>query len=58
MTKFWMTKVIEEDGNLGIIMPTDLLGSMNWKLGELLKWEIAPNGSIIISKTNIISSGE
>jgi antitoxin component of MazEF toxin-antitoxin module len=58
MTKYWVTKVVEQDGNLGMIVPAELLQSVDWKIGELLKWELNSSGSIIISKTNIISSGD
>lgn len=55
MVKVWVTKVIEQDGYLGVEVPGDLLKSLGWKPNQLLEWKAEKSGDVVISKTNIIS---
>ena len=55
MVKVWVTKVIEQDGYLGVEVPGDLIKSLDWKPNQLLQWKAGSNDEITITKTNIIS---
>ena len=53
----YITKVVkdEETGELGILIPEELLKELDLHLDELLNWELNENNnSIRITKTKII----
>ena len=58
MKKTFTTKVLKDDesGELGILIPEELLHSLNLQVGQLLEWKIEDDNTVIITKTNILDS--
>lgn len=42
--KVWTTKVVEENGELVILFPPDLMQHVGWKEGDNLAWVISDDG--------------
>lgn len=42
--KVWTTKVAEENGELVILFPPDLMQHVGWKEGDNLAWVISDDG--------------
>lgn len=55
MSKY-VTKVVEEDGNLVILFPPELYEHLDLKVNELLVWEFNDDNSVKVSKTKIIDN--
>ena len=48
--KTW-TAYIQKDGDdLILPFPDDLLQELHWKEGDVLKWDVRPDGSIILTR--------
>jgi hypothetical protein len=45
--KFYTAEVIEEDGELALDIPDELMETMNWKVGDTLRWEQAGEAWIL-----------
>lgn len=43
-TKVWTTNVVEENGELVILFPPDLMQHVGWKEGDNLAWVISDDG--------------
>lgn len=58
MKKTFTTKVVKDDesGELGFLLPEELLQELNLQVGQLLEWKIEDNNTVIITKTNILDS--
>jgi len=48
--KTW-TAYIQKDGDdLILPFPDDLLQELNWKEGDVLEWDVRPDGSIVLTR--------
>lgn len=58
MKKTFTTKVVKDDesGELGFLLPEELLQELNLQIGQLLEWKIEDDNTVIITKTNILDS--
>lgn len=58
MKKTFTTKVVKDDesGELGFLLPEELLQELNLQVGQLLEWKIEDDNTVIITKTNILDS--
>jgi hypothetical protein len=43
-TKVWTTKVIEENGELILLFPPELMEETKWKEGDALAWVVSDDG--------------
>ena len=44
MTQNWTVKLIEEDGELLLPFPEDVIKVLDWEEGTVVCWEITTNG--------------
>jgi hypothetical protein len=44
MTQNWTVKLIEEDGELFLPFPEDVIKVLDWEEGTVVCWEITTNG--------------
>jgi hypothetical protein len=51
MTQHWTTRVEEDDdGELLITFPDELMQTMNWQEGDVIVWNIGEDGTISLTK--------
>ena len=43
-TKVWTTKVVEDNGELVILFPPNLMKHVGWREGDNLAWVISEDG--------------
>ena len=49
--KVWISKVIEEDGNIVVTFEPGMLEALGWKGGDTILWaEPSDDGTVIIKK--------
>jgi antitoxin component of MazEF toxin-antitoxin module len=60
MKKVFATKVLkdEETGELGILIPEELLKELDLQIGQLLEWKINDDDTVTITKTKIVDTTE
>jgi antitoxin component of MazEF toxin-antitoxin module len=60
MKKIFTTKVLkdEETGELGILIPEELLKELDLQIGQLLEWKINDDDTVLITKTKIVDTTE
>jgi len=60
MKKVFATKVLkdEETGELGILIPEELLKELDLQIGQLLEWKINDDDTVLITKTKIVDTTE
>ena len=58
MKKTFTTKVVKDDesGELGFLLPEELLQELNLQIGQLLEWKIEDENTVVITKTKILDS--
>ena len=58
MKKTFTTKVVKDDesGELGFLIPEELLQELNLQVGQLLEWKLEDDNTVTITKTNILDS--
>lgn len=58
MKKTFTTKVLKDDesGELGILIPEELLQELNLQVGQLLEWKLEDENTVVITKTKILDS--
>jgi hypothetical protein len=54
----WIAKVFEENGDIGFLIPVNIVEILNLKIDELVELEKINNDELVIRKTNIIHSTE
>lgn len=52
----YVTKVIEDNGDLVMLFPPELYDHLDLKVNELLVWEFNDDQTITVSKTKIIDN--
>jgi len=50
MTQHWTTQVEEDDGELLITFPDELMQTMDWCEGDVIVWNIGEDGTISLTK--------
>lgn len=50
MKKIYTAEVIEENGECILPLPEDMLKEVGWKEGDVLKWDVRPDGTYVLSK--------
>lgn len=48
--KVWTAYVRQDGDNLIVPLPDDLLESMDWKIGDVLIWDVREDGSVVLTK--------
>jgi bifunctional DNA-binding transcriptional regulator/antitoxin component of YhaV-PrlF toxin-antitoxin module len=57
-TKTYVADVIEENGELMLQFPPDMLAELGWQPGDTIVWDNDDNGNIIVRKAGQDEIGE
>lgn len=50
MAKSWTAYVQQDGDNLILPLPDDLLEELDWKIDDVLVWDIKPDGTVTLTK--------
>jgi hypothetical protein len=54
-TTTWITKVVQENGDLVMLFPPELLEELKLVENEFLRWSVSENGDVQITRTKVIA---
>jgi hypothetical protein len=54
-TTTWITKVVQENGDLVMLFPPELLEELKLVENEFLRWTVSENGDVQITRTKVIA---
>jgi hypothetical protein len=46
--KSYTADVVEEDGELMLVFPADMIAELGWSVGDTIVWEEGPNNSYLL----------
>lgn len=46
----WTGKVVEEDGELLLVFPEEMIESLGWTPGDTIVWDMQPGSKVVIAR--------
>lgn len=48
--KFYTGHVVEEDGELMLVFPANMMDELGWKAGDTIVWDMPDDGQVLIAR--------
>lgn len=48
--KFYTGHVVEENGELMLVFPADMMEELGWKQGDTIVWDMPDGGNVLIAR--------
>ena len=48
--KTWTGNVVEENGELLLVFPEEMVSDLGWAAGDTIIWDIPENGNVVIAR--------